>query len=414
MLRIVCVIALWGGMALVAGAEEQWSEFRGPNGTGQIAAENLPIEWSEEKNIAWKTPIHGRGWSSPVIWDQQVWVATATEDGTKLSAVCVDRDSGNIVHDLLLFEVAEPRFRHPTNSYASCTPVIEEGRVYVHFGSYGTACVDTATGEKLWERRDFVSDDFRGPGSSPILYEDLLIVNFDGVDHQFVVAMNKQTGQTVWKQDRTIDYGTTNPDLKKAYGTPTIVEVGGVPQLVSPAAVETITYHAKTGEELWRVRHGGMNAAARPLYGHGLVYISAGKGKTNFVAVKPDGRGDITDSHIVWSDSKGIPSRPSQILYKDWLFMITDDGVASCRDAKTGEVLGRARFSGNYWSSPVAADGKIYFFDKEGEATVITASPELKVLGENKLDAGCNATPAIADDALFVRTFTHLYRIERR
>lgn len=413
MLRFTFLLVLWTAMPFVLQAEEQWTEFRGPNGMGQVAAENMPVEWSEEKNIAWKTAIHGRGWSSPVVWDKQIWLATATDDGTQLFAVCVDRDSGEIVHDLLLFEVANPRPRHGTNSYASCTPVIEDGRVYVHFGSYGTACVDTKTGKKLWERRDFVSDDFRGPGSSPILYEDLLMVNFDGVDYQFVVAMNKNTGETVWKQDRDINYGTNVGDLKKAYGTPTVVKHNGVPQLISPAAVATISYHAETGEELWRIIHGGMNAAARPLFDNGLIYISAGKGNRHLVVVKPDGQGELTNAHIAWSSGKGIPQRSSSILYNNWLFMVTDEGVGTCRNPKTGEVVWQSRFGGSYWSSPVAADGKIYFFDKDGKATVIAATPELKVLAKNKLDAGCNATPAIADDALFVRTFTHLYRIEQ-
>ena len=185
-------------------AGDNWAEFRGPQGSGISQAKGLPTKWSETENIVWKTPIHGKGWSSPVVWGNQIWLTTATVDGKKMSAICLDAASGKIVHDLLLFENAEPRFCHPTNSYASPTPVIEEGRIYCHFGSYGTACLDTKSGKTLWTRRDLESDDFRGPGSSPILFEDLLVVNYDGVDLQFVVAFNKKTSDTVWQKKRNI------------------------------------------------------------------------------------------------------------------------------------------------------------------------------------------------------------------
>lgn len=395
-------------------AEKYWDQFRGPNGDGKSTATGVPTEFGPDKNVTWKTKIHGKGWSSPVVWGNQIWLQTANLDGKNLYAMCVDAKSGKIVHNIRVFNVAEPKFCHPTNSYASCTPSIEEGRVYVHFGAYGTACLDTKTGKTLWERRDFVSDDFRGPASSPIVHDGKLFVNFDGVDFQFVVALDKNTGKTVWRKKRSIDYQTSNGDRKKAYGTPTIVKTEGGEQLVSPAAMETIAYDLKDGKEIWRVRHGGMNVGARPLFAHGMVYISAGSRDKSLVAVKPTGKGDVTATHIVWGMGRSVPKRASQIIVGDLFFMMADNGSASCLDAKTGKVYWTKRIQGAYWASPVYADGKIYCFSKEGTVPVIKADKTFQLLATNKFPDGFNASPAFVDNAMIIRTFTHLYRIEKQ
>src|SRR5207245_690583 len=217
-------------------AEQNWPQFRGPRGAGRADDAALPVRWSETENVRWKTLIHGKGWSSPVIWADQVWLTTATPDGHALFAVGVERASGKIAFDQKVFDICTPSYCHPFNSYASPTPVIEAGRVYVHFGSAGTACLDTASGRLLWSRQDLHCDHHRGPGSSPVLYKDLLIVHFDGIDQQYVVALDKGTGKTVWKRSRDIDYQTDDGDLKKAYATPAIVELGGQAQVISPAA----------------------------------------------------------------------------------------------------------------------------------------------------------------------------------
>lgn len=412
MRTLLCCLTL-SVLAPAASRADNWPAFRGPAGDGKAEAKNLPVEFGEGQNVAWKTAIHGRGWSSPVVWGKQIWMTTATENGKNMFAVAVDLDSGRILHDLLVYENENPRFCHPTNSYASPTPVIEEGRLYVHFGSYGTACIDTETGKTLWSRRDFECDHFRAPGSSPILYGDLLIVNFDGVDVQYVVALDKRTGRTVWKKDRSIDYGTDNGDYKKAYSTPTVIRFGDRIELVNPSAVATIAYDPHSGKELWKVRHGGMNAAARPLFDGNRVFIAAGDGMTQFVAVRPGGEGDVTDTHVEWSSSQSIPRRSSQLLIDGRLFMVSDIGVASCRIAKTGEILWQHRFGGMFWASPLYADGRIYFFSKEGKAPVIAASDRFKLLAENEFPAGFNSSPAVVEDSLILRTFTHLYRIKR-
>jgi len=394
----------------IRAGEPYWNQFRGPHADGASATAKPPIEFDDEKNVLWKTPIHGKGWSSPVVWNDQVWLTTATEDGTELSAVCVDLNSGQIEHDLRVFEVADPNFCHPTNSYASCTPVLEEGRVYVHYGAYGTACLDTRTGEKLWERRDFRCDDFRGPASSPILHDDLLFIQFDGVDLQYVVALDKTTGDTVWKTDRDIDYGTDVGDFHKAYGTPTVIRVGDQEQLVCPSAVETIVYDAQTGQEVWRARHGGMNAAGRPIYKNGLVYINAGRGDNSLIAVRPP-EGKRKSPTIQWNTAKVVPMKSSLIVVGENLHMVSDGGVASLLSASSGEKIWSQRLGGEFWASPVLADGRIYCSNKQGTVFVLNAGPEFEILAENHFPAGFNASPAFSGDTLILRSFTDLYRI---
>jgi outer membrane protein assembly factor BamB len=401
-------------VAAVAFGGENWPEFRGPSADGRSDSTGLPLHWSETENIKWKTAIHDKGWSSPVIWGNQIWMTTATEDGKKLFVVCVDRETGKIVHDVKLFDVEKPGFCPPTNSYASPTPVVEEGRVYVHFGTYGTACLDTATCKPLWCRQDLPCDHWRAPGSSPILHGDLLFINFDGYDQQYVVALEKSTGKTRWKRPRDIDYGTDNGDLKKAFGTPAVIKVNGAEQLVSPSAAATIAYDPASGRELWKVYHGGMNSALRPVFGEGLVFVSAGEtGPFRLLAVRADGQGDVTQTHVVWKTKRGIPARSSPVLVGGLLFMADERGVATCLDARTGTVVWEKRMGGEHNASALYAEGRVYFFDTKGAAHVVQADRKGQLLGRNLLDDGCMASPAIAGKALYVRTKTHLYRIEQ-
>lgn len=397
-------------------ASENWPQFRGPNGDGLAESTKLPRTWSEKENILWKTPIHGKAWSSPVIWGEQVWLSTATEDGKRLSAVCVDKKNGKILHDLLLFEVAKPQFCIPYNSYASSTPAIEEGRVYIHFGSPGTACLDTKTGKKLWERTDIECDHFRGAGSSPVIHGDKLLLTFDGADKQFVMALDKKTGSTLWRKDRDIKYAPSKDgDIKKAYSTPTLIEVDGKVQMISPAAEATIAYDAANGDELWRVVHGGMNEACRPVVGHGLVFLTSGHTK-NLLAVK-QGKGDLS-KEVAWRTNRGVPTRPSMTLKGDLLFLLSDDGIASCLNAKTGEQHWQERVGGKAFSaSPILANGYLYCTDEGGKdgslgkTYVINAAKDYKLVATNELEYGCMASPAVSGDTLFIRTKKHLYAI---
>jgi outer membrane protein assembly factor BamB len=399
--------------ALALSAEGDWYQFQGPSGNNHTTSDKLPLTWSETENVKWKTPIHGRGWSSPVIRDRQIWMGTASPDGHKMYAVCVDAESGEIVHDIHLFDVEEPREIHKLNSYASPTPIIEEGRVYMHFGSYGTACLDTKTGSVLWQRRDLPCNHWRGPGSSPIFYKNLLIVHYDGYDYQYVAALDRRTGETVWKTDRTpyIDYGTDDGDLMKAYCTPIVVNIEGRDQLISPTSKATVAYDPNSGQELWKVTYDEFSATAKPLYGDGMFFINTGFGKAKLYAVRAGGSGDVTESHVEWIQSKSIPSKPTPLLIDGLIYMIHDAGTAICVESTTGDIVWQSRVSGNYSASPLAAPGRIYLFDQEGKTTVIQTGREFKVLAENYLEKGFMASPAVYGDDLILRTETHLYRI---
>lgn len=428
--------------SLAAPAADNWPAFRGPNDDGTSDARNIPTEFSETQNVRWKTPIHGKGWSSPVVWGNQVWVTTADEEGVDpkvqpprtggtviavqratFYAVGVDRKTGKVIHDVKLRAEDKPAYCIPFNSYASPTPVIEEGRLYAHFGSHGTWCVDTTTGKVLWERIDLKCNHFRGPASSPILYKNLLILIFDGFDFQYVAALDKATGKTVWKQDRNIKYKSDNGDYKKAYATARVIEVNGKPELVCPSAENTIAYDPMTGAELWRVVHTKrmtMNGASRPIAGHGLVYLTSGH-PAELLAVKQGVTGTVPKESIAWETDKSVPSRPSLLLVGDLLFMVSDGGIASCLEAKTGKVVWSERLDGEYSASPVCVAGNIYLANQTGKVSVVAADRKFTLVAVNKLDvtgapspAGFMASPAVAGDAMFLRTRANLYCIGQK
>ena len=412
-LGCVCLVVL-ADDTLKRSSTLSWPGFRGPNGTGHAQAHDLPLEWSETQNVRWKTAIHDLGWSSPVVWGDQIWLTTATADGKAMYAVGVDRQTGQVLHDIKLFDNEQPAFRHASNSYASCTPAIEAGRVYVHFGSYGTGCIDSATGAVLWSRRDLPCDHFRGPGSSPLLWQDLLFICFDGFDQQYTVALNKRTGATVWRKDRDLDFGTDDGDFKKAYGTPSIVSVKGQPLLISPGAVATMAYEPLTGREVWRVRHGGFNVASVPQAGQGLVFLCTGDGGDKLLAVRPDGQGELKSDAKVWQSNKGVPARSSPLVVDDLLYMTSDKAVLTCLEARTGKIVWQHRLEGNTWASPIYADGKIYVCNQEGATFVLASGRTFRLLATNRLDDGCNATPAAVGSCLILRTKTHLYCLEKK
>ena len=309
----LCLASL--GPATVVATEDAadcWPQFRGPGGDGHSEAKGLPLEWSETTNVKWKTPIHDEGRSSPVIWGSQVWMTTATADGKRLYAVCVDRDTGKIVHDIPVFDVQQPQeIWGNKNGHASPTPVIEAGYVYVHFGTYGTACLDTRTGRTLWARRDLNCFHRVGPASSPIIYGNLLIFHVDGCDVRYVVALDKATGKTVWKTDRSADCQEAPYGFRYACCTPTVTQFAGRRQMISPGPRAVIAYDPLTGEELWKVNNLGWAVVPRPVCGHGLAFVITDHNHPQLQAVRLDGRGDVTDSHVVWSIAKGAPSIPS-------------------------------------------------------------------------------------------------------
>ena len=413
-LHVLRPAVLCGLLTTVLGADDVWPCFHGPRHNNHSDSTGLAITWSETENIVWKTAVHDSGWSSPVVWGDQVWVTTATDDGRKSYAVCLDRKTGGVVHDLKLWDNESLEDTRQYNSFASGTPVVEEGRVYVHFGSYGTACLDTTSGRMLWSRRDLPCRHYRGPGSSPLLYDDKLFIHYDGFDHQYIVALDKLTGKTVWKLDRDVDYGTDNGDVMKAYSTPIVVEAAGRRQLVSPTSKACLVLDPDSGKELWRVRYSNFSTAARPLFGHGMIYINTGFPKGEFLAVRPDGAGDVTETHVAWHAKKSLPSMPTSVLVGASIFSVSDDGVATCLDAATGNTVWEQRIGGNFSASLLYADGRIYASDYSGKTTVFAPEREFRRVAENQLDGGFRSSPAVAGKSLFLRTETHLYRVERR
>ena len=399
----------------------EWSQFRGPSGDGISDAKNLPITWGAGKNVKWKTAIPGRAWSSPVIFKNQIWMTTASENGSQLSFVCVDRDTGKILHNEKIFDVEAPQFAHRFNTYGSPTPVIESGRLYASWGSPGVACIDTETAKVIWERRDFICNHYRGAGSSVCIFENLLIHNFDGSDHQFVVALDKRTGKTVWRTERSVDFKDLRPDGKpesdgdwrKAFSTPRVFKIDGKPILISHGSKALYAYDPFTGKEIWRVEDTKTHSSSTtPIFGHGLIFFCSGNGRGEVLAIRPGGQGVLNESNIVWRVSRNVPTRPSLLLVDELLFMIDDGGIAVCLESKTGKEIWRERIGGNFSASPLYAEGHVYFFNEEGKATVIEAARNFKVLSENNLGDGFMASAAVDEKALYLRSRTELFRIE--
>ncbi|MAR13872.1 MAG: quinonprotein alcohol dehydrogenase [Blastopirellula sp.] len=407
-----CVLTVLLGNTLQA--EESWWQFRGPHGDGHTAATNLPFKWSENDHVAWKTKIHDRGWSSPVIWGDQIWVTTATRDGHRLFAVCINKDTGRIVHDLHLFDVEQPMKITDENTYATPTPVIEQGRVFVHYGTYGTACLDTTTGRKIWTRRDLNCDHEAnaGPASSPTLIAGQLVVHVDGRDVQYIIALDRATGKTLWKTNRSIDFTDIPVHHRKAFCMPCEMRLGDATQIISPGGRAVYSYDLQ-GRELWRVQHRGFSVAPRPVFGHNLVFVVIDRDQPELWAIRPDGQGDVTDTHVAWKHLNSMPPRCSPLLIGDLLYIMNRDGVATCLDAKTGERVWRERLRGKYSASPIYAQGHIYLFNDDATTTIIRPGRKLEVVASNSLSRQqLRATPAIDENAWILRTENYLYRIE--
>ncbi len=401
------IVALAAASAYAA----DWPQFRGPTGQGHAPDEAVPLEWSETENVTWKTPVPGLGWSSPVVADGRLWLTTALIDpaaGSSLRLLAFDVETGSPALDVEVFDSSEVYALNPKNSLASPTPVLDPDgeRVYVHFGATGTAAVSTA-GEILWRTRfPYISQ--HGNGGSPILHDGKVIVSIDGYDTAFLVAVDARTGEERWRSVR--------PDpVSQAYSTPIVVRVGDRDQIVNVSAFRTSGHDPASGGEIWRVGYPqGFSNVPRPVAGHGLVYLSTGFQTPTLLAVRADGAGDVTRSHVAWRLRRGAPLTPSPILVGDELYIVNDFGIATCVDALTGDVHWQERLGGNHSASPVFAGGRIYFQNERGVTTVLAPGTEFNVLARNRLDGSTLASMAVSDGALFFRTDNHLYRIEER
>jgi len=411
----------------VAGSD--WPEFRGPWGDGHANAPGsgkllgVPLHWSETNHVKWKTAIPFLGWSTPVVMGGQVWLTTATQEGNDFFAISVDADTGAIRLNEKVFHSDNPESLGDAitmNCYATPSPVIERGRVYVHFGSYGTACLDTKTGKVLWQRTDLPCRHFRGPSSSPIIFENLLILTMDGIDLQYLVALDKNSGKTVWKTDRSAVWNDeTSPghpardgDLRKCHSTPFIASYQGNAIMLSAGAKAAYAYNPRTGQELWKVHYNDYSTAPRPLFDGQFAFFVTGGGLHELWAVKPGGSGDVTDSNVVWKVKNHIGRYASPLLIDGLLYLAADDGFFSCLDASTGAVIWSERVAGKAAASPVYVDGRIYHFNQQGATIVLKPGRNFEVLATNSLEDGFMASPAVASKAFYLRTRTHLYRVE--
>jgi outer membrane protein assembly factor BamB len=404
-------------LLLVAGFDspargEDWPQFRGPTGQGHATERGLPLEWSESKNIVWKTPVPGFGWSSPVVAGGRVWLTSVveTKDARRdrvtvsLRAIAFDEATGRELVNVEVFHINDVGVINPKNSRASPTPIVDGDRVYVHFGADGTAAL-SSSGQILWTARLHYESQ-HGNGGSPVLYRDLLIVNCDGNGGEaYVAAIDTQTGKTRWKTPR-------RRPADQAYTTPLVITVADRDQLVSVGAYRAAAYDPLTGQEIWRVSYGdGFSNVPRPVFGHGLVYIATGFQTPTLIAVRPDGRGDVTRTHVAWTISRGAPYTPSPLLVGDDFYYVSDTGVLTLANAASGETVWQQRLGGNYSASPIFADGRIYFLSEEGVATVIAPGKEFRKLAVNRLDGATLASMAVANRSIFIRSHSHLYRV---
>jgi outer membrane protein assembly factor BamB len=412
--RIVLLAALALGSAVSVRAED-WPEYRGPTGQGLYAGKGLPVEWSTTKNVVWKVPIPGKGWSSPIVQSGRIYLTTADPGDVKkveeqsLKALCLDAKTGQMQWQTEVFKqnAKAPRV-HGKNSHASPSPLTDGRRLWVHFGHQGTACLDLK-GKVLWRNTEVRYSPVHGNGGTPIRVDDRLVFAVDGGDKQFVVALNADTGKVAWKTDRK-----SQAAKKFAFGTPLLIEVDGKPQIVSPAADAVMAYDPKTGNELWRVRYDGYSVIPRPVFGLGMLFLSTSYDSPSLLAIRPDGVGDVTTSHLAWSKTKAAPHTPSPLLVGDELYTVSDGGIATCYDARTGKVHWQDRVPGHYSASPFYGDGKVYVQSEEGDATVLRAGKTFEVLAQNKMGERTFASYAAADGALYLRTETQLYRIQAK
>lgn len=419
-------------------ADDEWPQFRGPTGQGHALSSGLPVVWSELENVRWKTSIPGEGHSSPVISGNQLWLSTAIVETLtdeqkaerlkeirnsdslevagklKLQALQLNCETGRIEQTVNIFEITSPEPKHALNSFASPTPVIAGDRVFFHFGTYGTAGIDRKSGRILWKNESLKLDHQNGPGSSPVVWKDRVIVHLDGTNTQSIVAFDAASGSVVWQTKRSGEMDKT-PELTKAYCTPLVIDVDGRPIVISPAANWVYGYDARDGKEIWKASYGqlGFSTVPRPVVDGNRVFVATSYMQSRLLAVDLQGEGDITPTNIAWQSDKQIPQKPSMIALDGRLYFVSDKGIVRCLRCDSGAEVWFERLPGDYSASPLEAEGHLYFFNQTGICTVLQAGDEFRQVAQNTLDDGFMASPAVSGKALFVRTLTHVYRIEQ-
>ncbi len=415
MLHRHCLFALVLTFTAAAASAEDWPAFRGPQRNGHSKATGLPTHWTQTENVTWKQAIPGLGWSSPVVADGRLCLTTAvpvdgTEEDHALTALILDAKTGNTLQSVELFRQlgATAPGIHTKNSHASPTPIIDGDRIYVHFGHQGTACLTTA-GEIVWRNDTLRYRPVHGNGGSPALVGDHIIFSCDGAADPFIVALNKNTGDVVWRRERD-----TDAFKKFSFNTPLHIDVAGQSQLISLGSNRVRSYDPETGNEIWFASYDGYSVIPRPVAGHGMVFIATGYDRPSVMAIRVDGQGDVNDSHVAWTVTRAAPHTPSLLLVDDLLFMVSDSGILTCLDALMGEQVWQERIGGRYSASPVYAEGSIYLQNEAGDGLVVAAGREFRQVAENTVGERTLASYAIADGAIFVRGESHLFRIEKQ
>jgi outer membrane protein assembly factor BamB len=364
----------------------------------------VPTVWSENRNVTWKVPVPGLGWSSPVVDNGRIWLTTATGDqDVSLRVLGFDEVSGRGLVDVEVFRVRRHGDINPKNSFASPTPVVAGNRVYVHFGAEGTAALDT-NGTVVWRRR-FPYRSQHGAGGSPVLHDGLLIFSADGSDTAFVIALDAATGRVRWKRERRAPWD-------QAYSTPLVIRVGEAEQVISVGAYRAAAYEPATGKEIWRVSYGdGFSNVPRPVFTHGLVLIASGFQQPALLAVRPGGTGDVTKSQVVWRLERGVPLTPSPIVVGDEVYLVNDAGILTSIDAQSGRILWQQRLGGSYSASPIAAGGYLYFSSEQGVTTVVAPGPTFQPVAKNAIDGALLSSLAVAGESIIMRSDSSLYRV---
>jgi outer membrane protein assembly factor BamB len=382
------------------------------------AAGNIATTWGESKNVKWKTEIHGKGWSTPIVLGDQIWLTTADEDGKKMYAVCVSKESGKILQDILVLENEKVNWKNETNTYATPSPVAANGYIYSEFGSYGTVCIEAKSGRIIWKRTDVSPENIpHGAASSPVVYKNFIILQHDAGDSHKITALNRITGATIWQVNRPPEfYKSLREDWRKAHSSPIIISVNGKDQLISESSQICQVFDPETGKEIWRVTYtGGDGTVSNPLFWNGIAFINTGNTKKELWAVQPDGKGDVTESKVIWKYKENVPGISTPVISNGLIFMVNDKGIVSCLDAKTGQFIWKEKLKGSYSFNfaPVSIEGNIYLTDMDGVTTVIRADKKFQKVAENKLDGKFIARPVVSGNSLIMRSDTHLYRIEK-
>lgn len=387
---------------------------------GRAEVTSAPLQWDVNLNVVWKAPVKGMGWSSPVVYGNQIWLTSATEDGKEFYSICYDFETGKLLNEQTLFTSSDPQRIHNTNSYATPTPCIEEGYVYVHYGSFGTACINTRDFKVVWKREDLPCEHMQGPASSPILHDNMLIVHLEGTNDPYVVALDKKTGKTIWKSVRPADkYDPLEPVYRKSFQTPIVIEANGRELLISNSSFMCFAHDVKTGEVVWTIEYGYDSTVSQPVYWNGLVFVNSGwifiKNRPSFTrqyAVDPTGKGDVTASHVKWVYEDEVPQIPTPVIVDGRMYMVHDRGMVTCLDAQSGKVVWKEKLEGNFNASPVYAAGNIYFFNVKGDCTIIKPGDSFQKIAECHIGETVKAVPAFVRDKMVLRTASNLYLIK--